>query len=56
MDKEEIKILKDIKNLLTLLLIRQEGIQQKEIADLLGVDKSTISKLLSSKNSKDKSS
>jgi hypothetical protein len=45
MDKQIIKILEDIKKLLILDLVTR-GIQGKDIAQVLGVDKSTITRIV----------
>lgn len=51
MDKNVPKILEDIKKLLILDLIVR-GVQGKDIAQVLGVDKSTITRLVPSRKIK----
>lgn len=51
MDKNISKTLEDIKKLLILDLIVR-GVQGKDIADVLGVDKSTITRIVSSRKIK----
>lgn len=46
MDSQVVKLLEDIKKLLILDLL-QKNVQTTEIADTLGVNKSTISRLVS---------
>lgn len=45
MEKEAIKLLEDIKKL-TILNLIERGVQANTIADILGVDKGTISRLV----------
>jgi hypothetical protein len=51
MDKKETILLEDIKKLLVLQLISQ-GVQAKDVAAALGVDKSVISRLVASRKIK----
>lgn len=51
MDKKALQLLEDIKKLLILDLITR-GVQGKDVAQVLGVDKSTITRLVPSRKVK----
>ena len=53
MEKESIKLLEDIKKLAILDLV-ERGVQANTIADILGVDKGTISRLVPARKVKNK--
>ena len=53
MEKESTKLLEDIKKLAILDLV-ERGVQANTIADILGVDKGTISRLVPARKVKNK--